>query len=143
MAVITAVPVVRPMTNPSEDTEATPGQLLLHVTGGSYPSCGVTVACSCSVENKGMFADDWSSVTIWSTTLTLQVAEASPALAVMVHSPLPTAVTNPISLTVATLLLLVLHVTLGAWSSSGDTVAFKWYSSPFSITILVSSKVTV
>ena len=59
-------------------------------------------------------------------TATAQVAvllEPSAALAVMVALPLDTAVTNPVLLTVATAVLLLLHITLLSVAFSGVTVA--------------------
>ena len=59
-------------------------------------------------------------------TVTAQVAvlfDPSAALAVIVAVPLDTAVTNPVLLTVATAVLLLLHVTLLLVAFSGVTVA--------------------
>ena len=61
LAVMVAVPVMQPFTRPSWLTVATAGWLLLQVTLGVFSSSGVTVACSCTVENIGIVTDDSSS----------------------------------------------------------------------------------
>ena len=58
-----------------------------------------------------------------SLTVTVQVASLSPALAMIVACPAPTACTVPISVTVATLSSELLQVTVGSVASSGFTVA--------------------
>ena len=65
-------------------------------------------------------------------TVILHSAAFSPSsvVAVMVHVPLPTAVTLPFSSTIATLGLLEVHVTFLFAASSGDTVTVSCAVSP-------------
>lgn len=56
-------------------------------------------------------------------TVTVQAAEASPALAVMVAVPGPTAVTRPAWSTTATVWSLEVQVTRGSVASAGRTEA--------------------
>ena len=131
LAVIVAVPLDTAVTRPFASTVATDGLLLLHITLLSVALSGVTVAVSCKVWPRLVrVAVVWLRVIpVTGTdmfTVTAQVAvlfDPSAALAVMVALPLDTAVTNPVLLTVATAVLLLLHVTLLSVALSGVTVA--------------------
>ena len=54
-------------------------------------------------------------------------------VAMMTQVPLPTAVTRPLALTVATPLLVLSHITLLSVALLGLTVAFSWAVCPASV----------
>ena len=133
VAVITTVPSVIAVTTPST-TVAIASSELLQVTVLSVASSGLTVAVRVSVSPSVISSLSLSreiSVTgmYASLTVTAQVADLSPAVAVMVARPTATPVTTP-SFTVAILSSELLQVTVGSVASSGMTVAVNVSLSP-------------
>ena len=149
-AVIVASPSPTAVTTPSL-TVATFSSLEDQVTVGSVASSGRTVALRVALLPLIM-GNSVLSKAIEVTgvlTVTLHVASFSPAFAVIVASPSPTAVTVP-SLTVATFSLLEDQVIFGSVASSGKTVALRvavlpliMYSSLLSRETEVTGVVTV
>jgi len=116
--VMVAVPAATALTSPPADTVATEVLLLLHVTFWFVAVEGAMVAIRSSASPTVRFVDVLFSVTPVTatevvTTLTVQLAVLPPStvLTVMVAVPAATAVTAPPADTVATELLLLLHVT--------------------------------
>ena len=128
LAVMVAVPSPFAVTKPEELTVATEVLLLLQVTPLYAAMLGVIVAISVAVspieENKSDVLSSEIPVAL-RLTVTLQVAERfvpSVVLAVIVAVPSVTAVTLPFELTVATDVLLLVHVTV-LTAVSGTTEA--------------------
>ena len=73
------------------------------------------------------------------TTLTLQVVliHLSSVVAVIVALPLETHVTNPVLLTVATLVSLLVHITFLLTASSGVTVAVNCSVCQISVNVIL------
>ena len=108
--------------------------LLLHVTVLSVALLGLTVAVSVAFppvvrEMLVLFKVMPVTSTVALETVTVQVADLSPAFAVIVAVPAATAVTLP-PLTVAIFVLLLLHVTVLSVALEGLTVAVKDAVSP-------------
>jgi hypothetical protein len=120
VAVIVAVPLATAVTNPDEETVATPILEELQVTTAPFivaPFWSLTVAVSCCVapkeEKLKLVADSVIEGAVWVTnTVTDAVALTEPDIAIIVAVPLATAVTNPDDETVATPVLDELHDTL-------------------------------
>ena len=132
-AVIVAVPAATAVTLPPLSV-ATFVLLLLHVTVLSVALLGLTVAVSVAFapvvrERLVLFKLIPVTATVALETVTVQVADLFPAFAVIVAVPAPTAVTLP-PLTVATFVLLLLHVTVLSVALLGLTVAVKDAVSP-------------
>ena len=128
LTVMVAVPVDFGVTKPSDDTIATAVLLELQETDLSVVVFGRTVAVSCKVLPIYNVADVLlSDIDVASClTATLQLAlrfEPSAVFAVMTAFPADFAVTKPFDETVATLVLLELHVTAGLDVVLGRTVA--------------------
>ena len=129
LAVMVAVPSLTAVTLPLS-TVATAESELLQVTVLSVASSGVTVATSVSespsVKVKVVLLREIPvTATTFLLTATLQVADCSPALAVIEAEPSLTAVTLPLSSTVATFESDVDQVTVLSVASSGFTVAVR------------------
>ena len=104
MAVIVAEPAVTPLTSPVLETVATPGALLVQVTG--FPA-GVVVAVSCLVEPTDIVAlvgDTVIAVTVVGLTVTVAVPGTPSLVAVIVTGVADelTPLTSPFASTVAT-----------------------------------------
>ena len=133
LAVMVALPGATAFTWPSV-TVATEASDELQVTLGSVASAGRTVANNSASSPSTKVKEDWfkamelTGINLFST-VTVQVASFSPALAVMVAFPSFTATTFPPA-TVATEASEVLQVTLGSVASAGRTVADNTASSP-------------
>ena len=113
LAVMMAVPTFFAVTTPLE-TVATDASLVLHNTVLSVALSGLTVAISVIVSPTFISAEVLSNVTdvtCVGITVTAQVTDLSPALAVIVAEPTLTAIMIP-SLTVAMLASDVYHVTV-------------------------------
>ena len=147
VTVMVAVPSFTPLTNPSLFTVATSVLLLAHVTFLFVALEGVTVALSCV--SSPSFTSGFPTMLTPLTgifcsllvTVTAHVAVWFPsAVTVIVASPGATAVTFPLLSTVATLSLLLSHVTLLFVAVEGDTVALRFVVSPtLRLTELLSS----
>jgi hypothetical protein len=117
MAVIVAVPAATPVTRPLVDTDATVGALEVHVTGrpvSALPAESFGVAASWTVCPTARLAVAGATATDATGAIITVIAAvlAFPSLvAVIVAEPWVTAVTRPPALTVATLGLLLAHVT--------------------------------
>src|SRR5256714_1535336 len=119
VAVIVAEPAPRPVTSPLPLTRAIVVSSLAQVTtlpDSGLPFASLGVALSCTVCPTGTLADDGVTVTEATGTgalVTVMVAvPLFPSLvAVIVAVPAPFAVTNPVRLTVATVVSLDDHVT--------------------------------
>jgi hypothetical protein len=117
VAVMVAVPTATPVTNPVELTVATVGSLELHVTTrpvNTPPMESRVVAVSCVVAVMRMPAlvgETATEATGTSDTVIVLVPLFVSLVAVMIAVPGATAVTNPLDETVATAVLLELHVT--------------------------------
>src|SRR6266550_7151538 len=117
MAVIVAVPTAPPVTSPLADTDATVGALEVHVTArpvSALPAESFGVAASCTVCPTPMLADAGATCTEATgtiATLIVAVAVLLSLVAVIVAEPWVTPPTCPVLLTVATLGLLLAHVT--------------------------------
>jgi len=134
-AVMVAEPSATAVTIPEDDTVATEGFELLHVTVLSVALSGLTVATSVSLspsvkDSALLFNVTDVTATTFLLTVTAQVAVLSPAAAVMVAEPSATAVTIPEDDTVATEGLELLHVTLLSVALSGLTVTTSVSLSP-------------
>ena len=114
---------------------ATEVLLELQVTVLFVALSGFTVATRVAVSPSLSSSEDLSRVmdstaTTFFVTVTEQVADLLPAFAVMVAFPSATAVTLPLASTVATEVLLELHVTVLSDALSGFTVAVRVAVSP-------------
>lgn len=103
---IFAVPFFFPVTTPLEDTVAI---FLLDEIYFTVP-VGVAVALIVVFFPTLMLAEVLASFNVGVFTVTVQVALYSPHVAVITAVPLALAVTTPLLFTVATFLLLELHV---------------------------------
>ena len=133
VAVMVAVPAAMAFTTPSFVTVAIFSSLDFQVMVLSAVFSGATVAVRVVVSPTVRVFSVALSVTEVATTgstVTLQVAVASPAAAVMVTVPTATAVTTPSSETVATSSLLEVHVRVLSAALSGPTVAVMAAVSP-------------
>ena len=132
---IVAVPIFNPVTLPFASTDATVASLLLQLTVLSVASSGLTVAVSWALSSSWITSVGWSSDTEVTSTILLetvisQVADWSPAFAVIVAVPGVSAVTLPFASTDATASSLLLQVTVLSVASSGLTVAVSVAFSP-------------
>src|SRR5205823_7202626 len=136
VAVIVAVPPsATSVTSPVWDTVATVGVLDVHATGRPVrvlPATSLSVTLSCTVPWAGTVAVAGLTTTD-ATGTSVTVTAALPAfpslVAVIVAVPAATAVTRPLVLTVATLPLLVVHVTgrpVSALPAESFGVAVSW-----------------
>lgn len=125
VTVIVVVPAPLAVTNPDAETVATEVLLLLQVTFLLVALEGDTVAVSCSVAFLARVIEDLLSVTPVTGifTVTAQVADLLPAVAVIVAVPDPLEVTRPEEDTVATFVLDEDHVTVLFVAFDGVTVA--------------------
>ena len=131
LAVMVAVPTFFAVTRPL-DTVATVASVVLQVMVLSVASLGLTVAVSVTVSPAFKEADVLFKVTLVTgvaTTVIVQVAVLSPALAVMVAVPTFFAVTTPL-FTVATVASEVIQMTVLSVASLGLTVAVSVTVSP-------------
>ena len=118
--VIVAFPVATAVTTPEEFTVATLVLLLDQVTDLSVALFGATVAVNVSVEPteivvEFLFKDTPVTCTVESYTVTEHVPDfvvSTVDVAVIVTVPVAFAVTVPVELTVAMLLLPLVHVTV-------------------------------
>ena len=136
LAVIVALPDFRAVIFPF-DTETTASSEEVQTIVLSVASSGLMVAVRVSVSPTCIDKEVLSSVmdvtaTILAETLTLQVADFPPALAVIVAAPSLTAVTVP-EFTLATEALDDAHVTPSYSASLGRTVATRLKVSPSTI----------
>ena len=119
---------------PSEETVATLVLLELHVTALLVALLGITLAVSLTVPFRP-YRVEVSGVALMPVgwmgfTVTLQLAVLPLLLlAVMVAVPKPTALTTPLE-TVATEVLLELHVTVLLVALLGETVAVRVWEEP-------------
>jgi len=116
VAVIVAVPGATPVRTPVAETVATAELLELHATWRSVttvPLTSLTVTLRLPLVVAGMVSVAGETVTV-PTGIGVTVTDAVPVfpslVAVIVALPAPTAVTTPLDDTVATALLLVVHV---------------------------------
>jgi hypothetical protein len=131
LTVIVALPTDTPVTvqvKPFDETVATAVLLLLHVTFLFVVLAGVMVAVNASVPPTVIVKDGIGKIMLITLTVTVQVAEKPPSTVVTVIIAVPeaTAVTvpfNPLADTVATAVLLLLHVTFLLVALEGKTVA--------------------
>src|SRR6266849_3506611 len=117
VAVIVAEPAATPVTNPVEFTVATAALLLAQVTTrpvSTFPFASAVVAVSCTVWPTSTVGVGGATVTDATGGMTVSAAvPGCPSLvAVIVAEPAATPVTSPVGLTVATVALLVVHVTV-------------------------------
>lgn len=133
VAVMVAVPLATAVTTPALLTVATDVLLLVHVTLLLLALEGVTVAVRvdvwpADVKEREVLLRLMPVAWIGMFTVTLQVAlllEPSAVVAVIVAVPLATAVTTPELDTVATAVLLLVHVTFVLVALDGVTVAVR------------------
>lgn len=128
--VIVAVPDDIPLTSPDELTVATASLDELHVTAVLAASLGAIVAVSVELPPMASSSDVLLSetpVTGIPITVTAQFAVLFPSevVTVIFATPIATAVTTPVELTVATAVLDELHVTAVLVASLGDIVALR------------------
>ena len=145
LAVIVAVPTEMAVTTPSSETAATSSLELLHTIVLSVVFSGSTVAVKVLFSPMTSSIDSLSRTTdvaITGFTVTLQVAETSPHLAVIVAVPTEMAVTTPSSETAATSSLELLHTIVLSVVFSGSTVAVKVLFSPMTSSIDSLSRTT-
>ena len=142
VAVMVAVPRLLAVTRPSLFTIATLVLLELQVTAELLTLLGDTVAVNRSVSPLLIVAEVlFSEMPVAScVTVTLQFAlklVPSVVVTVMVAVPRLLAVTRPLLLTVATLVLLELQVTVELLALYGDTVAVNCSVSPLLMVAVV------
>jgi hypothetical protein len=131
VTVMVAVPALTPVTVPFDDTLATAGALLNHVTFLLVALEGETVAVSLSLPPVAILIDVLSKVTpvtaMGALTVTAQVAVKPPSSVVTVMTAFPIAmpVTSPADDTVATAGLSLLHETFRFVASDGSIVALR------------------
>ena len=126
LAVMVALPTFFAVTTPLL-TVATEASDVVQVTVLSVASSGLTVGVKVTVSptfSDALVLFRLTEVTGVATTVIVQVADFSPAFAVMVAEPTSLAVTTPL-LTVATEASEVLQVTVLSVASSGFTVAVR------------------
>ena len=122
------VPNETAVTTPSSETIAISSSELLHTIVLSVVFSGSTVAFKVSflpIVSSNVSLSRVIEVAKIGFTVTLQVADAFPQVAVIEVSPTETAVTNPVSLTVATDSLLLLHIKVCDEVNSGTDVGFS------------------
>src|SRR5207253_1363090 len=120
VAVIVTDPAATPVTRPVADTVAIAGLALVHMMArpaSTLPAASFGVAVSCAVPPTKTVAV--AGLTTTEATGTVDTVTAAvplwPSLvAVIVAAPTATPVTRPLADTVATALLLVVHVTVRA-----------------------------
>src|SRR3989440_9955960 len=122
VAVIVAVPATLPVTSPVPLTVATLVLALVHVTVrpvNTLPAASRSVAVSCTVLPSFTLADPGVTVTdatgagVDGVVTVIAAVPLCPSLvAVMVSAPAASPVTRPLPLTVATLVLSLVHVTV-------------------------------
>ena len=145
--VIVAVPGVSALTTPVASTVATAVLLLVHVSVCDATLAGVTVAVSLNCEPSSTDTEVRSSVIVLARILvpvTAQVAfrlEPSVVATVIVAVPCASTFTNPVASTVATALLLLVHVSVCDAALSGFTVAVSLNCEPSSTDTEVRSSV--
>jgi hypothetical protein len=119
VAVIVAEPTDTPLTNPLEDTVATPALEVDHVMVrpvNTFPLASRNVACNCVVWPACTLADPGATVTVATgaggaaVTVMAEVPLLPSLVAVIVADPAVTPVTRPEEETVATEALDVVHV---------------------------------
>ena len=141
LAVMAAVPSATAFTLPSASTVAMLESLLDHTIFLFVALSGYIVAVSLnSILTKRVLLVAFRVIdeTLVGSTVISQVADLSPAIAVMVAEPTFTAVTTP-SLTVAMLASDVDHVTVLSVASDGETVAVRVTVSPaFRVAVVLS-----
>ena len=147
VTVMVAVPAFRAVTLPLA-TDATLASLDVHDTDLSVALSGLTVATRVSSPPSTISREVLSRETevtgiILSLTVISHPAVLPPSSVdtLMITVPALTAVTLP-SVTVATAVLLLLHITFLFVASSGVTVAVRVNSSPTSISATVLSRLT-
>lgn len=121
------------VTFPAASTLAIAGSLEDQVTVLSVASSGITLALRVSDSPTFRSAEVWLIEMLSAgvcTTLTMQVAVASPQRAVIVASPIEMAVTLPLASTVATVGLLEDQLIVLSVASAGRTVADSVSFSP-------------
>ena len=126
VAVIVAVPSPFAVTTPFESTVAIAVFELFQVTVLFVALLGDTVAFRVSFEPMSMVVEGLlrdTDATDTGLTVTVHEADLPPAVAVMVTVPTAFAVTTPLELTVATLVLELFHVTVPLDAFDGETVA--------------------
>jgi hypothetical protein len=115
VTVIIAIPAETAVTIPVELTDAIPFLSDFHVTDLFEAFDGVTTAVNCCFEPTFKVTDSGDKVIPVTGTVTVMAEVAvlfpSTVVTVIVADPPETAVTKPLSLTIATLLLLDFHVT--------------------------------
>ena len=144
VAVMVASPTATAVTLPSVPTVAIAASEVDQVTVLSVTSSGRTVAVNFSLAPMVRVSSVLSRVMLSASiglTVTLQVADLSPQVAVMVASPIETAVTLPSLSTVAIDASEVDQVTVLSVTSSGRTVALSFSVSPIVRLNSVLSKV--
>src|SRR5258708_3844886 len=116
VAVMGAAPTTSPLTSPPVETVATAALLVAHVTTrpvSRVPPASFGVAVSWTVCPGATLADAGLTVTVATgatVTVTLAIPLFPSLVAVTVADPAAFAVTNPLALTVATVVLLLAHV---------------------------------
>jgi hypothetical protein len=149
LTVMVADPATTPVTSPLELTVAMPVLLDVHVTLLFVAFDGETVAVNWTVPptlTEALVGATLTPVTETVVVLTViadvAVNPPSVVLTVMVADPATTPVTNPLELTVATLVLLEVHVTLLFVAFDGATVAVNWTVPPTFMDALVGATLT-
>jgi hypothetical protein len=120
VAVMVALPADTPVTKPVEFTVAIPTLLVDQATDWPvivFPEASLTVADNPTVAPTAIDAVGGDTVTVVTTggcavTVSVAVPLFPEQVAVIVADPALTPVTTPFAFTVATLVLLVLHVTV-------------------------------
>ena len=132
VTVIVVVPTALAVTTPEDDTVATDALLEDQVTDLSVAFDGVTVAVNAWVSPTVIVSDVLFKLipvtgTVAAFTVTAHVAVLAPStvVTVIVADPTPFAVTTPAEDTVATELLLDVHVTVLFVALAGETVAVR------------------
>src|SRR5256885_3969965 len=152
VAVIVALPTVTPVTRPVDDTVATPPSLVAQVTVrplSGFPLASRSTAVSCTVPPMATPGAPGLTVTV-ATGATVTVTSAVPLfpslVAVIVAAPGATPVRSPVLLTVATVVLLLDHVTgrpLNTFPAESAVVAERTSSWPTSTLADAGATVTV
>ena len=129
VAVTVAVPRLWPVTVPFASTVAMSVWSLCQLTVRSLAKSGSTVAVRETLRSFSTSTAAGSTVTSEESTVTLtaqvSVLPPSAVVTVMTASPLPTAVTRPVSSTVATAGALLVQVTLWLSALAGSTAALS------------------
>jgi hypothetical protein len=145
VAVIVAVPLDTPVTAPAAETVATAALLVLHVTArpvSTVPFASFVVADSVVVVPITIVGAEGDTMTVLTgacVTATVAVPLFVSLVAVIVAVPIATPVTTPAAETVATALLLELHVT----TRSVTTVPFTSFTIALSGLLVVAGTVAV